>query len=505
MIYSTLRRLLMANQTSKPQDAKQSIRHKAWNPKVRTGCKTCKKRKLKCDEQKPTCRRCAWAKVKCDGYEALPKAWLFEPQAQTSTQTSTSNPLPHLTKDSLATPDSGISSTQAAESEACDGCGYAHPNCICQQVPNDHQSNGKEDVHTLVLSKSTRPSSPYRLMGEQYNIKYFVEVTAAAFARSGISSSFWVLSFPQAAWTERITRDALLSTAINSRHVYNTLLVDKDTELDLQLSPQATNYENRAMRTLVSDPPPIEAILLASQAFWMNAMLFGDWAKSLQHSYHALKLCASVEDRSKHDPIILTYAEGLAQACLRYFRATRGPCSTHIPDFQGTGVDLLACDATCYIPENFPVEMRLADSLWHIRHVPSALKDYQKALNMRRSRHSQHGRIVGLLRKSLIETSMLALHWKDLLRSEFDSDVVRKAKATVPFTNSPFPSVLRDLNDLIEKDQDSKISFVELELRLRVTIPNFSVSTSRDHPKIVADSISRLLKVDQVSPPSPVL
>lgn len=244
---------------------------------------------------------------------------------------------------------------------------------------------------------------------------------------------------------------------------------------------------------------------MASQAFWMNAMLFGDWAKSLQHSYHALKLCVSVENRSKHDLIILAYSEALAQACLRYFRATRGPCATHIPNLESNGLDLLACDATCYIPENFPVEMRLADSLSHLRDVPSALIDYQKALNARRIRHTQHARIFGLLKKSLIETSVLDFRWRHLLRSDFDSDKVRKAEANVPFTNSPFPSVLRDLGDLIDKDQDSKVSFVELELRLRVTIPNFSVSTSRDHPKIVADSITRLLTVDQVSPPSPVL
>ena len=340
----------MASQPSKPQDAKQGFRQRARNPKVRTGCKTCKQRKVKCDEQKPTCRRCATTKVRCDGYEALPKPWLFEPQAQTSTQTSTTNPLPDLTRVSLATLASGPSSTRATKSDSCNGCGYAYPDCICHQVSDDHLSNGKEDVQSLALSKLTQPSSPYRLMGEQYNFKYFIEVTAAALARSGMSSSFWLICFPQAAWTDRSTRDALLSSAINFRHVYNSLLVEKATESDLQLSPQATSYENRAMRTLVSNPPPIEAILMASQAFWMNAMLFGDWAKSLQHSYHALKLCASVKDRSEHDLILLTYAEGLAQACLRYFRATRGPCATHIPELESKYFDLLACDATCYIP-----------------------------------------------------------------------------------------------------------------------------------------------------------
>lgn len=42
--------------------------------KVRTGCGTCKKRKLKCDETKPTCLRCIRAKLFCAGYQIAPTA-----------------------------------------------------------------------------------------------------------------------------------------------------------------------------------------------------------------------------------------------------------------------------------------------------------------------------------------------------------------------------------------------------------------------------------------------
>ncbi|KAH6631256.1 hypothetical protein F5144DRAFT_592309 [Chaetomium tenue] len=36
--------------------------------KVKTGCLTCKKRKVKCDEEKPHCRRCTASGRECDGY-----------------------------------------------------------------------------------------------------------------------------------------------------------------------------------------------------------------------------------------------------------------------------------------------------------------------------------------------------------------------------------------------------------------------------------------------------
>src|SRR6187402_3174701 len=39
------------------------------NKRTRTGCATCRKRRLKCDETKPTCTRCRTANFVCDGYE----------------------------------------------------------------------------------------------------------------------------------------------------------------------------------------------------------------------------------------------------------------------------------------------------------------------------------------------------------------------------------------------------------------------------------------------------
>ncbi|KAL5338208.1 hypothetical protein BJX70DRAFT_214654 [Aspergillus crustosus] len=37
-------------------------------PKVRTGCRTCKHRRIKCDEEKPACRNCSRTGRRCEGY-----------------------------------------------------------------------------------------------------------------------------------------------------------------------------------------------------------------------------------------------------------------------------------------------------------------------------------------------------------------------------------------------------------------------------------------------------
>lgn len=44
-------------------------RTRASKPKVRTGCKTCKIRRIKCDEAKPICQQCSKVRIVCDGYD----------------------------------------------------------------------------------------------------------------------------------------------------------------------------------------------------------------------------------------------------------------------------------------------------------------------------------------------------------------------------------------------------------------------------------------------------
>ncbi|KAJ3496682.1 hypothetical protein NLG97_g2478 [Lecanicillium saksenae] len=47
-------------------------RKKRWTTKVKTGCATCRARRIKCDEGKPVCRRCVFSKRQCGGYMDQP-------------------------------------------------------------------------------------------------------------------------------------------------------------------------------------------------------------------------------------------------------------------------------------------------------------------------------------------------------------------------------------------------------------------------------------------------
>ena len=52
-------------------------RVRQWHHKTKSGCSSCKFRRIRCPQEKPTCSRCIAAGRECS-YGVQPKAWLFE-------------------------------------------------------------------------------------------------------------------------------------------------------------------------------------------------------------------------------------------------------------------------------------------------------------------------------------------------------------------------------------------------------------------------------------------
>ncbi|KAK0109647.1 hypothetical protein ONS95_002328 [Cadophora gregata] len=84
-------------------DTKPQRKSRAGTPKVRTGCLTCKERRVKCDETKPACLRCLKFWGRCEGY-AVPRYRPRRPKdAPRPIADPTSRPLLPLLKDSPGT------------------------------------------------------------------------------------------------------------------------------------------------------------------------------------------------------------------------------------------------------------------------------------------------------------------------------------------------------------------------------------------------------------------
>ncbi|KAG4440086.1 hypothetical protein IFR05_004429 [Cadophora sp. M221] len=76
-------------------------------PKVRTGCGTCRLRRVKCDEGKPSCNRCVKFGVDCDGYRPPPKPWPEPKTAQKREILPNSQQIQTAMRSGMALPSSG--------------------------------------------------------------------------------------------------------------------------------------------------------------------------------------------------------------------------------------------------------------------------------------------------------------------------------------------------------------------------------------------------------------
>ena len=242
------------------------------------------------------------------------------------------------------------------------------------------------------------------------------------------------------------------------------------------------------MRALSQGNPSVHEVLNTSMAFWVCSMCIGNWDNCLQHLYHSLKIISGLKNPSSHDQMLLRYQAAVAKMGLLYFRTTRGPCKTH-----GSG-DFLSCDAECFKPENKPLAHRMADSLHHLK---AALPTFEMCMDLLQTRlepHSHQSELEGMLEKQVSEVRFLIACFSNIEHYSVTQGEWEAALEHTPYTASPFDPILSDLIRYIVNDQYSTgLAFQELELRVRVTIPNMLAATSRGNSRMIQDSIAIIL------------
>ncbi|KAF7928938.1 uncharacterized protein EAE97_009780 [Botrytis byssoidea] len=80
-------------------------RKKAWRPKSKTGCLTCRIRRVKCGEERPRCLRCTKTGRKCDGYDSDHPEMSSAPPSRRDSKISSSNKSPTDSSITSYTPD----------------------------------------------------------------------------------------------------------------------------------------------------------------------------------------------------------------------------------------------------------------------------------------------------------------------------------------------------------------------------------------------------------------
>ena len=227
-------------------NSEKKERQRSWHQKVRTGCKTCKQRKVRCDENKPECLRCRKAGFACGGY-APPKQWIFEASDSSSQPSSTST---------------------AATSPAPAG------------------STTSED-----LIRSPPPSGDAISTVELRALQFFSERTSHILATFAPSAGyFWKNIVPRLSQTNATVRSALI--AVSSLHESKHY---RQSEYASALSTHvhAKHYAKTISALTKKDrPPPPEVVLITCFIFIAceNLKLVGTAPAELMHVQSGLKV-----------------------------------------------------------------------------------------------------------------------------------------------------------------------------------------------------------------------
>lgn len=221
--------------------------------KLRTGCLTCRVRKVKCDEQRPFCLRCVTTGRTCDGYPV---------------------------------PVTASHSRQAANQSAGSGCAR------------------------LSLSRSVRSSPEFESPDETRAFDFYLKRSAAALG-GDMNTAFWANLVIPLCSHEPVIKHAVL--AVSSFHLHHV----KACSDGLHSGQRAVTYDEKlgfieygkAIRSLQSWRPALDEVamstgitpLVACVLFICIEFLRGNQAASHMHIDHGRKMLASItRDANPH-------------------------------------------------------------------------------------------------------------------------------------------------------------------------------------------------------------
>ncbi|KAJ9619694.1 hypothetical protein H2204_012562 [Knufia peltigerae] len=232
-------------------------RQRKWHTKTRTGCKTCKIRKKKCDETKPRCNRCIKDKFTCDGYEP-PRAWLFTPLSEEEDV--------KLTPDSEKTDESSEASFNSHHYVPCSGYVRA-------------DSGSMPDALSILA-----PSSPWTSETDRNFCQYFLLQFAPMLTTTQQWGYFWRSLVPQAAWLDTAINHAMVAVA--ATYESRKSGIDR-TELILHRS-------NQAIRAFTASQASTDVALILCRLLSSMAQCNGDYRTATMHMNSGQKILQEV-------------------------------------------------------------------------------------------------------------------------------------------------------------------------------------------------------------------
>ncbi|KAF2195071.1 hypothetical protein K469DRAFT_615320 [Zopfia rhizophila CBS 207.26] len=208
-----------------------------WTPKTRTGCLTCKARRVKCDEARPSCARCIWGGRKCAGYSSIFRS------------NKTAVPVSASSEELL----------------------MAHRSPDCQMSP------------TMSLTTDSFESRPPNHQKNRRSFTYFIDRTSLELS-GPLDADFWGSYVLSLSSSSTAVYHALIALGAMHEELRSNTHVLPNTPFALQhyLTSVRTLNEHLSISSSIS-ASLLEEILVACTLFICAEVLLCDYSKALMH------------------------------------------------------------------------------------------------------------------------------------------------------------------------------------------------------------------------------
>ncbi|QKX63254.1 uncharacterized protein TRUGW13939_10423 [Talaromyces rugulosus] len=255
-------------------------------PKVKSGCRTCKIRKVKCDEGKPSCYRCSSSSRVCDGYGV----WGGDGHLPSRNATQTGVKLA-ISRNKTRPRNEKYANSKFGQSESqfCDfplGCTGAD-----MKMDNASLSTtGQWEIGPVPMSLVEFPAAAHERGVFFWFQQYTVNKIPGLF-----SFKFWSSLLPRACYSEPAILHAVL--ALTSAHKYEQLETTSSLSTDEKFTLEAYGKAIHCLRTDfgLKSNTSLKVILIACIVFVCLEIVQQHHATAITHLANGLRLIEQLE------------------------------------------------------------------------------------------------------------------------------------------------------------------------------------------------------------------
>lgn len=280
----------------------KSKRKKTFSHKVRTGCSTCKSRRIKCDEHKPECLRCLKSGLTCSGYDSS-DSWIFKAAKIPSAAKSNFNVIDVR----------GPNQNQDKEFHFTRPMTSASLELVSQTY---------EAIHLI------QPTAfPYESVEDKAAFGFWLSWTGPMLNGYGPNGELWNVVIPQLTWTCPTIRQLLLATVACDEQWLKTV-----NRRPTDLAHRALTHYSSALKDVVNGRTSKLETLVASLMAWTMEVMMFDYEGGAIHLKGARKLLSELECDQKYTHLVkqIRSALNLAEGYNTIMRPTK-PISREAP------------------------------------------------------------------------------------------------------------------------------------------------------------------------------